>query len=209
MDWPDRGVYFFFASGERRGDGQHRVTRVGTHAVSTGSGTTLWDRLKQHYGTGSGSSSHPHGGNQRGSVFRREGGRALVERYALRDQYPAWDRRQIGDADRDRDTVREEEYPLERWVSASVRDPPFLWVAVDDEPGPGSDRTVLESNALGLLSNLGKESLDPRPAWWLGNHSQQPKIRESGLWNVRDVDSSYDAAFLETLEEYVERTGPL
>jgi hypothetical protein len=29
-----------------------RVTRVGTHAVSAGSSTSLWDRLKQHYGTG-------------------------------------------------------------------------------------------------------------------------------------------------------------
>ena len=53
MDWPDRGVYFFLEPGEtRESTDQPRVTRVGTHAVSTGSNTTLWDRLKQHYGTG-------------------------------------------------------------------------------------------------------------------------------------------------------------
>ncbi|MFB6299620.1 MAG: hypothetical protein ABEH65_05100 [Halobacteriales archaeon] len=56
MDWPERGVYFFFEPGETRATTERlRVTRVGTHAVSTGSGTSLWDRLKQHYGTGSGS----------------------------------------------------------------------------------------------------------------------------------------------------------
>lgn len=44
MDWPDRGVYFVLEPGEpRAGTGQLRVTRVGTHAVSTGSSTTLWD----------------------------------------------------------------------------------------------------------------------------------------------------------------------
>jgi len=68
MDWPDRGVYVFLEPGETRdGSDQRRVTRIGTHAVSAGSGTTLWDRLKQHYGTGSGSSDHPHGGNHRAS----------------------------------------------------------------------------------------------------------------------------------------------
>lgn len=41
MEWPDRGVYFFFAADERRAHSDAlRLTRVGTHAVSTGSGTT-------------------------------------------------------------------------------------------------------------------------------------------------------------------------
>jgi hypothetical protein len=52
MDWPKRGVYFFFEDGEKRshtGNGQ-RVVRVGTHALTTGSGTKLWSRLSQHRG---------------------------------------------------------------------------------------------------------------------------------------------------------------
>jgi hypothetical protein len=66
MDWPDRGVYVFFAPGERReSTTQPRVTRVGTHGVSKGSNTSFWDRLKQHYGTGSRSAAHPHGGAHR------------------------------------------------------------------------------------------------------------------------------------------------
>jgi len=42
MDWPDRGVYFFFAIDERQADtDQLRLTRIGTHAVSEGSRTSL------------------------------------------------------------------------------------------------------------------------------------------------------------------------
>lgn len=51
IDWPDRGVYFFPEPGETHLSDQMRVTHVGTHAVSEGSSTSLWDRLKQHYGT--------------------------------------------------------------------------------------------------------------------------------------------------------------
>ena len=53
MDWPLRGVYFFMENGEERsnsGDGL-RIVRVGTHALKSGSKTTLWKRLSQHKGT--------------------------------------------------------------------------------------------------------------------------------------------------------------
>ena len=68
MDWPKRGVYFFFKPGETRRDGTPRVVRVGTHALKTGSGTSLWDRLSKHRGNLAGRS--PGAGNHRGSIFR-------------------------------------------------------------------------------------------------------------------------------------------
>ena len=84
MDWPDRGVYFFFAPDESRANGKHRrLTRVGTHAVSEGSGTSLWDRLRTHRGALSG--TYEDGGNHRGSVFRKRVGEALIEREGLHD----------------------------------------------------------------------------------------------------------------------------
>lgn len=44
--WPNRGLYFFFEDGEFREDGTTpRVVRAGTHAISRGSRTTLWNRL--------------------------------------------------------------------------------------------------------------------------------------------------------------------
>jgi hypothetical protein len=48
------------------------------------------------------------------------------------------------------------EEALERKVSAIIRGMPFLWLAVDDEPGPDSLREVIERNAIALLSNLRK-----------------------------------------------------
>jgi hypothetical protein len=67
MDWPKRGVYFFFEPGEERRDSGHgpRVVRVGTHALTTNSRTTLWNRLSQHRGV-----EKSGGGNHRGSIFR-------------------------------------------------------------------------------------------------------------------------------------------
>ena len=48
MDWPTRGVCFFFEDGESRsGSGiGPRITRVGTHALRPTSKTTLWNRLR-------------------------------------------------------------------------------------------------------------------------------------------------------------------
>jgi len=208
MNWPDRGVYFFLEPGEtRESTEQLRVTRVGTHAVSEGSSTSLWDRLKQHYGTGSGSSNHPHGGAHRGSVYRKRVGEAIIEKHDLHDDYPDWDER-WSSIDRERSVVRDEEYILERRVSAYIREQPFLWVNLDDEPSADSDRAILERNAIALLSNVDEHSISPRENGWLGRHSQSPEIRESGLWNVNHVAERYDSGFLDLLEETVDDTSP-
>lgn len=202
MDWPDRGVYFFLANHERRESGDHpRLTRVGTHAVSEGSGTTLWERLRNHRGNNRG--AYEGGGNHRGSVFRERVGEAIIEREGLNDEYPKWS---VGSsAGRD---LRLDELDMERRVSEYIRDLPFLWIAVDDKPGPNSDRAYIERNAIALVSNFQKESIDSRAKDWLGEHSPSRKIRHSGLWNVNHVDEEYDAMFLDRLEEAVQETQP-
>ena len=207
MNWPNRGVYFFLEPGERRDStDQLRVTRVGTHAVSEGSSTTLWDRLKQHYGTGSGSSNHPHGGNHRGSVYRKRVGEAIIEKHDLHDDYSDWNKR-WSSIDRDRSEVRDEEYILERRVSAYIREQPFLWVDVDDKPSADSDRAYLERNAIALLSNFDDQT-NPRDDGWLGAYSRSREIRESGLWNVNHVEEEYDPDFLGLLEDAIGNTTP-
>jgi len=194
MDWPDRGVYLFFAPDEFRGE-QLRVTRVGTHAVSSGSSTSLWDRLRTHRGAKRG--TYEGGGNHRGSVFRKRVGEALIERDTHHDEYPNWG---IGSsAGREQ---RLAELELEQQVSDYLRDLPFLWVDVDDEPGPDSTRAYLERNAIALLSNYERESIDSRKDW-LGQYSRSEKIRRSGLWNVDHVDENYDPDFLDTLHTYI------
>jgi hypothetical protein len=198
MDWPDRGVYFFFAPAEPRTDSdQRRLTRIGTHAVSAGSQTSLWNRLRTHRGATRG--TYEGGGNHRGSVFRRHVGAALIERDGLHDDYPQWG--EGSNAGRER---RLAELELERQVSDFIRELPFVWVGIDDQPGPDSDRTYVERNAIALVSNYESAPIDPRRDDWLGRHSPAPEIRESGLWNVNHVDEAYDPAFLDTLEGYLD-----
>jgi len=195
--WPERGVYFFFEEGETREDGESpRVVRVGTHALSRSSRTTLWKRLAQHRGTLSG--SWAGGGNHRGSIFRHHVGTALL----ARDEYPeevlrAWA------SSRAHRRIRDIEYPLERAVSQHIGRMPFLWLAVLDAPGRDSRRGYLEANAIGLLSNCDRDSIDPPSPKWLGRWAHSPRVRESGLWNVNHVDQGYDPAFLDLLERYV------
>jgi len=196
--WPERGVYFFFEEGETREDGESpRVVRVGTHALSRSSRTTLWKRLAQHRGTLSG--SRAGGGNHRGSIFRHHVGTALL----ARDGCPEEVRRAWASAQADR-RIKDIEYPLERAVSEHIRRMPSLWLAVLDAPGRDSRRGYLDANAIGLLSNCVRDPIDPPSPKWLGRWAQSPRVRESGLWNVNHVDQGYEPAFLDLLEQYVQ-----
>lgn len=203
MNWPDRGVYFFFAPQEYRdADNQLRVTRIGTHAVSEGSSTSLWDRLRTHRGAKRG--SYEGGGNHRGSVFRKRVGEAFVERESLHDEYPHW-----GEGSGAKRERRLSELEMEQRVSDYLRDLPFLWVDIDDKPSANSQRAYIERNTIALLSNYQRDAIDPRSDDWLGTYSRSRKITESGLWNVNHVNEEYDPTFLTHLEEYVNETSTL
>lgn len=200
--WPKRGVYFFFEDGELREDGvTPRVVRVGTHALRA-SRSTLWGRLVQHKGSRSG--SMPGGGNHRGSIFRLHIGTALL---AIGD-WPDSVRNTWGVGSTANGEVRRTEYPLERAVSDRIGAMPFLWLDVDDQPSPQSDRGVIEVGAIELLSNLDRPSIDPSSKSWLGRSADRRLVRESGLWNVNHVQFAHDSAFLEILERHVVPLAP-
>lgn len=192
MDWPGRGVYFFFETGEVRqesGKGP-RVVRVGTHALTSRSRTTLWNRLSQHRGTHS-----TGGGNHRGSIFRLIIGEALMERGG-RMCCETWGRG--ANAIRD---VRVAELPFERQVSQYIGAMPFLWVPIEDPSGRDSLRGVVERGSIALLSNFDKPKLDPPTRHWLGHHCPRPRLVKSGLWNSNHVDEDYDPEFLDVLRD--------
>lgn len=86
-----------------------------------------------------------------------------------------------------------------------IRNMPFLWLSVDDEPGPQSLRGFIERNAIALLSNYGKPPIDLPSDSWLGSYYTREKVRTSGLWNSNHVDESYNPAFIDTLASLVER----
>ena len=196
-DWPRRGVYFLMEPGEQRADSGSglRVVRVGTHALKAGSSTSLWTRLSQHRGQ-----ALSGGGNHRGSIFRLIVGTALI----ARDGHAcgSWDdRRPTAPA-----AVRMGERALEQEVSKTIGAMRFVWLAVDDEPGPESARGVIERGAIALLSNCGKTPIDPPSSGWLGHYCSRERVRASGLWNNNHVDETYDAAFLGRMAEFIDAT---
>jgi hypothetical protein len=201
MNWPMRGVYLFFEPGEVRttsGTGL-RVTRVGTHALKIGGKSTLWGRLRAHRGTMAG--SRAGGGNHRASVFRLHVGTALVGRDDWPDDVVArWGMRSSAEKG-----VRDREYPLEQAVSRYIRSMPFLWLDIDDEPGPDSLRGYIERNSIALLSNYDRqdEPIDPPSPEWLGQWADSEHVRRSGLWNVNHVAEKYEPEFLDVLEQQI------
>jgi hypothetical protein len=144
--WPRRGVYFFFEPGEVRtgsGDGP-RLVRVGTHALGVGQRSTLRQRLRQHAG-----------GNHRGSIFRRLVGEALIARGDC-PPCASWGVKS------DICKAADAEKSVEAAVSAYLGRLPFLWLQVEDEPGPKSLRSFIERNVIALVSGLHEPVIDLR-----------------------------------------------
>ena len=197
---PERGVYFFLEPGERRAANPSvlRVVRVGTHAVSSGSKSTLYGRLKAHLGTRAG------GGNHRGSIFRLHVGAALLARDGI--PVTTWG---VGSSAppsvRNSATARAAEAACEKRVSEYIGAMSVLWVHVSDEASPQSARAFIERNAIALLSNQ-FAPIDSASPGWLGGVSLRPEIRDSALWNLNYVTKLYDPLFLDSLESFVTLT---
>jgi hypothetical protein len=194
LHWPKRGVYFLFEPSELRTTPSSglRVVRVGTHAVSAGSANTFWKRLSNHRGTGRG------GGNHRGSVFRRHVGRALMNRDPELHDAPSWSA-----AERPSGDALESERQLEAAVSVFMANLTVLWLSIDDEPSKESDRSFIERNSIALLSGAAYQAPSDT---WLGRHSDQERIRRSGLWNLDFINGTVEPEFLARLEKYVTAT---
>lgn len=197
---PTHGVYFFMEPGEFRGANPAvpRIVRVGTHAVSSGSKSTLRGRLKQHLGTRTG------GGNHRGSIFRLHVGAALLARDGT--SLPTWG---VGSsapaAVRDCEATRAAEAACEKRVSEYIGAMSVLWIDVPDEPSLRSDRAFIERNAIALLSNR-FAPMDVASESWLGRFSPRREIRDSALWNINHVADVCDPMFLEKVELFVRQT---
>ena len=189
--WPSQGVYFFLENSETRLDGSPRVVRIGTHALTETSNTTLWNRLSTHRGNVGG--SRPGGGNHRASIFRLHTGTALLTQGDWSNE--ARDSWRKENADR---AARQAEYPLEQAVTRHIGEMPFLWLAVPDRV----ERGLIERNSIGLLSRR-SGGIDPASTRWLGLNADNEKVRTSSLWNVNHVEDPYDPLFLDTFDRLV------
>jgi hypothetical protein len=168
--WPRQGVYFFFEDGEVRVNGTPRVVRIGTHALTSTSNTTLWNRLSNHRGNIGG--SNPGGGNHRGSIFRGHVGTALLNG----GDWPS----EVHQSWRDKNAYqlgREGEHSLEQAVSRHIGEMPFLWLEVPDL----AERKVIESNSIELLSRR-RGGVDADSPQWLGRNAESEKVRSSARY---------------------------
>jgi len=198
--WVKRGVYFFFEDGELRSDSGEgmRVVHVGTHAMRDGGNTTLWDRLRNHRG-----SEKSGGGNHRCSAIRKHIGQAYLDRDpGHRIEKTTWANGTFAPWD-----IRLQEHDLEMTVSNHIRNMPFLYLGVEDDPSPYSQRGYISRNVIGLLSNYDKPPIDSPSDQWLGLHVHSPgdRIHRSGLWNVKHVDHEYDPHVLMTMDLLVKK----
>ncbi|MGQ0651410.1 MAG: hypothetical protein ACT4P4_03935 [Betaproteobacteria bacterium] len=197
MAWPERGVYFFFERGENRTDSGKgpRVVRIGTHALKNQSRTTLWKRLSQHAGRRTSG-----GGNHRGSIFRLLIGEAIRARNGAAEPRSWGIGAHRGDAAArlglGEDLVRTSEAQMEIEVSRYICELLFLVLSVDDLPGPGSERGIIERGAIALLSNFGRPTIDAASDAWLGTRSGRERVRQSGLWNNNHVDEDWGPDWL-------------
>jgi hypothetical protein len=192
---PKQGVYFFFDDDELTSfsTAVPRLVRIGTHGVSAGSVATLRNRLRTHLGTRSGA------GNHRASVFRLHVGRAIIERDQLQPRYPNWGRGQSASKD-----ITELEGPLESKVSEYIGNLRVLFIPVLDTAGTGSMRATIERQFISMFTeNLC--AIEESSPMWLGRYSDKPSIRDSGLWNVRDVGAEYDLKFIPFLDGLLRR----
>ncbi len=209
LDWPERGVYFFFSPGtdfDESPAGQWHLTRVGTVGVAQGSSNTLWNRLRQHRGNFNG--KYAGGGNHRGSIFRLHVGRAIIEQEDLHEKYPYWGK-PLRDIDVETTTVRTEEHPLEQRVSEYIRDLPFLWINVPDKPGPDSDRAEIEKHVIAMLSHFRRTNPELYLDGWLGHQSPKPEIYKTGLWNIDHIGGFYSQHVVELIKKYAHRTDSI
>ena len=191
---PSKGLYLFFEDGEYRTTSPfiNRITRIGTHAVSKGSSSTLWNRLRTHRGGAN------LGGNHRGSVFRLHVGNSIINRRNL--ELKTWGVGQNASKE-----IKQKEIYMEKMVSEFIGNMSVLWLNIADEPTKFSDRSYLEKNLIALLSSY-NFNLDKSSHLWLGNYNSNLFIKKSSLWNVNYVNLKYDSKFIEIFEYYVNMT---
>ena len=180
---PERGVYIFLDNNEKNILGESgRIVRIGTHAVSSKSKSTLKDRLRNHLGNGDGY------GNHRGSIFRLHVGQAIIEKEKIANKLPDW-----GVGQQASQETIESEKGHESRVSSYLKELEVVVLSINDEASKYSLRASVERQLIALCTEDFKP-IDSASESWLGKNSPVESIVRSGLWNIRDVGKMYDPA---------------
>lgn len=190
-EWPSAGLYLFTDTTEPRlfDPASPKIVRIGTHGVSEGSVSTLWQRLKAHKGDLGGL------GNHRTSIFRLHVGTALIAHHGW--QCPSW-----GSPARPSADELKTEAEVERAVSAYIGELHVSVLPITDQASKRSDRAYVEQNLIAIMSGL-PGPVECAAEGWLGFQCSNPAVGRSSLWNVNHTEERFDPSFLITLEHYV------
>ena len=165
---PSDGIYLLFERGED-GHAGERIVRVGTHNGDH----RLPLRLHQHF----------LGANKDRSIFRKNIGRALLNR--ARDPYlTVWNLDLTSKAAKDQygDLVEpRRQAEIERSVTDHIcRNLSFVTIPV----AARGDRLRLESRLISTVSLC--DGCRPTSTW-LGAHAPDRRVQQSGLWQVQEL----------------------
>jgi len=161
QDLPSNGIYFFYEEGEVIKIDNRVFKRIVRVGTHREQGR-FPDRILNHF----------HG-NKNSSVFRRHLGAAILAKENPHDP-------RLGE------WMMKGTKPLrdiEEKVSKLLREKfSFRYIRVDDR----DERLELEERLISTLARFSPKYVSPN---WLGRYSPSREIRESGLWNVKYVDS--------------------
>lgn len=170
-DIPTNGIYIIFEKGEKLGE-LDRIVRVGTH---TGKNQLL-SRLQQHFVKE----------NKNRSIFRKNIGRCILAKENP-NYLPIWELDTTPKKDREiklKMIDTDYEKSLEQQISEYIQNNLSFVVF---EVNTKDERLFWESKITSTLA----QSNEIKPSEnWLGNHSPKDKIRQSGLWQVNELNKS-------------------
>lgn len=184
---PLNGIYFFYENGEIWGHGgsKSRIVRVGTHRDGN-----FRSRIGEHYllNESKMNFSVDSSGPRDRSIFRRNLGRAIIQRHNL-GYLNTWNicftsrenRIKFRDK-RDMKIEKAVESEVTRLMRANFS---FRFIILDDQD-QRMGKKGLESSIIGTLAQC--DLCEPSPTW-LGLKSPKPKICASGLWLVQHLSS--------------------
>lgn len=165
---PQNGIFLMFENGETA-HGKDRIVMVGTHSSENG----LMSRIRQDYTN-----------DKDGSIFRKNIGRSILN--VRKDPYAfAWDVDFSQKSNREKyKPLLNEEYQksIEREVSWYIKESfSFCAIGVDNK----DYRLKLKAKLVATIA----QCRDCRPTNnWFGLNSPVQRIKESGVWQEKEVD---------------------
>lgn len=166
---PKNGIYIIFEHGEKF-QSLDRIVRVGTHTGNN----QLFSRLSQHFVKE----------NKNRSIFRKNIGRCFL----YRDGNPymrIWELDTTSAANKklystllDPDFEKQIEKQISNYIQSNLS---FCVFRINDK----EQRLYWETKIASTLAQ--SKELKPSPEW-LGNYSPKNKIRDSGLWQVNNLN---------------------